>query len=1039
VSRRRGLCFEFLEPRLALSGGLTIITHGFQGNGVLDPFTPSETFPEWVLDMARAINHGLPANEQDDDSAIEKSVISYKTNLLPPNGVPLGGSPRFLMLNWLELSTTAGTANDDEVAGKLAAILHTRLIEEDQPLDLHFIGHSRGAYVNADAIRRLVELMQDGSRIGYLQMTILDSQPFHGLTLGDGSIEELLDSAKYPLVASAIDRSDNYYQQVRGSVTDFIEPAGESIKGTSFELRLSSATLGKWPGRPDFPWEHAEVHDWYHWTIDTEDSFFPEYSDFDLNKQQFTFHATPKVRSDLYPMDPAGHGKNVGYYWSRNGGGWNEHPTRLVSTTAVGDQFRIDTTVDYPGSPDIAMDGNGNFVVVWASFTNGGGADGQIYARLYDVNGVPLKDEFRVNTRIPNDQDGPRVAMNDAGDFVVVWTRTEGDEAANEDGSEVYARRYSSSGQPLDGEFRVNTTTFRSQNDPDVAVLADGSFIVVWSGLGLGDMERARDVYDSEGGVFGQRYSAAGVPIGGEFLINSYTDHGQWLPAIGVAADGSFVVTWMSLGQAGPENYSSVYAQRFSPVGDRIGNEFRVNEAILGNQGLPAIGMAANGDFVISWSSSFINRFPSPVKHGLYTRRYNAVGEAQSNETHIGGWRGLNNLAVNGKGEYALTFTNSGAGTFGNASDVSVMLYDPSGAAKSGNLVSNSYTTGRQLDPVVAMSSKQDVFTVVWEGDGPGQVDGVYARRYRMDTRSQVSVSSLDASGSGKPVISNVQFIEIPPADQLPNKVKFPAEFLRSTITLPSQTSTLALSPSSAGAALTIYLPPDTNNNTYYVQSPGNRWQEFLFDGVIGTQYSGNVAVIHLVDGQRGDSDLIVNGIIEFRGATALDEITWHNRAITRDVNRDGQISPIDALIIINDLNLNGARGLPLTVKTADRMLIDTGGDGTVAPQDVLLVINFLNEQANVEGESELWLTFPPIQAVEQSPRVFKHRRITASEAKLISSQRQSVDPQNKVHAHCVSLGSSRTRDHDLDRSLEEAVADLSRDSEIVRTLSDRH
>src|SRR5262245_10589616 len=93
---------------------------------------------------------------------------------------------------------------------------------------------------------------------------------------------------------------------------------------------------------------------------------------------------------------------------------------------------------------------------------------------------------------------------------------------------------------PLGGEFRVNTyTTFR-QLESDVAMDADGDFVIVWHSTGQ----------DGSGyGVYAQRYSPDGVPRGGEFRINTYTTDTQGYPAAAMDTDGDFVVAWIGYGQ----------------------------------------------------------------------------------------------------------------------------------------------------------------------------------------------------------------------------------------------------------------------------------------------------------------------------------------------------------------------------------------------------------------------------------------------------------------------------------------------------------
>ncbi len=71
-----------------------------------------------------------------------------------------------------------------------------------------------------------------------------------------------------------------------------------------------------------------------------------------------------------------------------------------------------------------------------------------------------------------------------------------------------------------------------------------------------------------------------------------------------------------------------------------------------------------------------------------------------------------------------------------------------------------------------------------------------------------------------------------------------------------------------------------------------------------------------------------------------------------RDVNADGFISPIDALLVINFLNTQGSRsvvGLP-----APPPYRDVNGDNFISPVDALLVINYLNNRGRAGGEGEM-------------------------------------------------------------------------------------
>lgn len=69
----------------------------------------------------------------------------------------------------------------------------------------------------------------------------------------------------------------------------------------------------------------------------------------------------------------------------------------------------------------------------------------------------------------------------------------------------------------------------------------------------------------------------------------------------------------------------------------------------------------------------------------------------------------------------------------------------------------------------------------------------------------------------------------------------------------------------------------------------------------------------------------------------------WQNPARQLDVNNDGSLTPLDALLGINRLNSVVSGPLPLRAANSDEPYYDTNGDGIHSPIDVLLVINTLN------------------------------------------------------------------------------------------------
>jgi hypothetical protein len=168
------------------------------------------------------------------------------------------------------------------------------------------------------------------------------------------------------------------------------------------------------------------------------------------------------------------------------------------SGVPLGSEFRVNTYMGAARGPDIASDTAGNFVVVWHSYGQDGSYYG-VFGQRYASSGAPLGSEFRVNTYTFSHQRNSRVALDGAGNFVVVW------DSKYQDGASygIFGQRYADTGMPLGPEFRVNTYTTFLQMHPIVTADPAGAFVVVWHSA-LQDL--------SGFGIFGQRYAPI-VPV----------------------------------------------------------------------------------------------------------------------------------------------------------------------------------------------------------------------------------------------------------------------------------------------------------------------------------------------------------------------------------------------------------------------------------------------------------------------------------------------------------------------------------------------
>jgi hypothetical protein len=114
----------------------------------------------------------------------------------------------------------------------------------------------------------------------------------------------------------------------------------------------------------------------------------------------------------------------------------------------AGSEFQVNTrTTGTQRSPSVGMDADGDFVVVWQSFGEDAAATWGAFGRRFNSAGTPLATPFQVNSFTASHQYYPHVALDADGDFVVVWT------SYLQDGfyGGVFGRLFSSSSAPLGG------------------------------------------------------------------------------------------------------------------------------------------------------------------------------------------------------------------------------------------------------------------------------------------------------------------------------------------------------------------------------------------------------------------------------------------------------------------------------------------------------------------------------------------------------------------------------------------------------------
>jgi hypothetical protein len=255
---------------------------------------------------------------------------------------------------------------------------------------------------------------------------------------------------------------------------------------------------------------------------------------------------------------------------------------------AMTDEFTVNAPS--PGlaqsMPSIAMNSTGDFVVAWTN-RSGGCYVGQGYVagRAYRPDGTPRGEEFLVNERLHGNW--PDVGMDDAGRFVVAWIRM-GD-PYKRPREYIMFRRYEADGTPA-GEVVCITDDLNSRwYGPSVAVDRSGEFAIAWA---IGPFP-----YD----ILAQHFSAEGIPITAPYMVNACMEGNQGHPRIATNGEGEYLVVWDSQEQDG--SCHGVFGQRCARSGALVGGECPLNTFTPGRQWYPDVAMAADGTYVVTWIS----------------------------------------------------------------------------------------------------------------------------------------------------------------------------------------------------------------------------------------------------------------------------------------------------------------------------------------------------------------------------------------------------------------------------------------------------
>jgi hypothetical protein len=184
--------------------------------------------------------------------------------------------------------------------------------------------------------------------------------------------------------------------------------------------------------------------------------------------------------------------------------------------------------------------------------------------------------------------------------------------------SKVKCRIYSADGVALTDELLINDTVGSVTVGPSIAVNNSNEFIITWE----------------QKNILFQKIDSLGNKIGINTKVND--DNGNNThrnPVISVRPDKSFIITWNDTRPPASDNADDIYMQMYDRFGNKIGINERVNDdtSPFNLQQTPKISSDTLGNFVISWTD---NRNDNDYTE-IYTQMYINTGVKNGNNYRV--------------------------------------------------------------------------------------------------------------------------------------------------------------------------------------------------------------------------------------------------------------------------------------------------------------------------------------------------------------------------------------------------------------------
>jgi hypothetical protein len=291
----------------------------------------------------------------------------------------------------------------------------------------------------------------------------------------------------------------------------------------------------------------------------------------------------------------------------------------LSAQTPEGPEILVNTRQGFPTNSQVAA-ANGGFVVTWAHGALTG--PDRVWVRRFTSQGKPQGRDTPVDPSSPKaPQSSPGVAVAAGGNFIVVWEV--GDTVFR---GLAFGRCFTANGKALGPAFRLNPgSQDHIEEKPAIAATPDGGFVATWvSGPNPYGFE--------SDDILARRFTANGKPLGAAFKVVFPAPYFQNDPHVAVSANGDFLIGWRAYPDFSDNFAEPLLvARRFDAEGHALGDKFQVAPSSLDDDNGFALVMTDDGEALFVWKGPIPNAPPDGsgfFPHGVLSQRFAADDRA---------------------------------------------------------------------------------------------------------------------------------------------------------------------------------------------------------------------------------------------------------------------------------------------------------------------------------------------------------------------------------------------------------------------------